>query len=131
MHLKEVREGAAEELPRLLANPVPARSWLDISPVKLTEDEEEDWRLIVDLFRPEENVWTGQLYDSGSPEHALNFRPAAKWLLENECPGPFISPSVFKDCTYSRAKRMYYTRTSLSSNQTNCQSPRSGPSSNG
>lgn len=104
-HLKEVREGAAEELPRLLANPVPARSWLDISPVKLTEDEEEDWRLIVDLFRPEENVWTGQLYDSGSPEHALNFRPAAKWLLENECPGPFISPSVFKDCTYSRAKK--------------------------
>ena len=82
------------------------------SPVKLFDnDPRDDWRLILNLFSPDDVVWIGaKKNDSASDtmpskwiEHCkTRFRRPADWLSEKECPGVLTCPSTFKDGGHSR-----------------------------
>ena len=62
--------------------------------------------LISGLYDPEEIIWTGGLYDTGEPEHAVNFMTARETLatMSNDQPAR-ISPSTFKAGSYGRTKK--------------------------
>jgi hypothetical protein len=67
-------------------------------------DMEQDWRLLVGLFQPDDVIWIGGERDTGQPRHAQNFRRAADWLASwQTCPGPLTCPATFKPGTCSRA----------------------------
>jgi len=73
------------------------------SPCRLLEGPENDWRLLLGLFRPADVVWIGNVMDSGTG-HEWNFRPVSEWLAQPRPPGPFTCPSVFKPGVCSRSK---------------------------
>jgi hypothetical protein len=53
-------------------------------------------------FRPDQNVWTGQVYDSGE-RHADRWKTVWKWLHEPASNiGPMVTPSTWKPGTVSR-----------------------------
>ncbi len=102
--LERIRRRAARSLPQLLAN----EQWtynqiLADSPVQDMGKEADHWRLLLRKFRPDDVVWIGDTYDSGTPEHARHFKTAAQWLKESSVPGPFICPATFKNNSIARS----------------------------
>jgi hypothetical protein len=87
----------------------PTDFW-ELSPVRLLNDPVNDWRLLLQLFQPEDVLWIGGKYDSCSddaPESKKescrrHFRPVADWLTERLAPEQFTCPSVFRPGTHSR-----------------------------
>jgi len=74
-------------------------------------DPRNDWRLILDLFKPEDVVWIGtKKNDSANDTHPpdwiqhcrTRFRTPAAWAKETTCPGILTCPNTFKPDTYSR-----------------------------
>ena len=63
---------------------------------------EHDWRLLLQLFAPEDVVWCGEVNDSGRPENAGNFRTVSEWLVFARPLGCFTCPATFKPGTISR-----------------------------
>ena len=60
------------------------------------------WRQILELFKADDVVWIGNKFDSGSSEHARNFKTAAEWL-QTECViGQLTCPATFKPGSISR-----------------------------
>lgn len=108
----EQREGerlaafARVQLPHILSSLVwPAAQIFSESPGGVSDDPEEDWRLLLSLFRPDETLWIGDTKESGGVQYAGHFRPAAQWLAEGACPrGPFILPATLKPGVWSRTK---------------------------
>jgi hypothetical protein len=74
----------------------------DRSPHRLVAEADGDWRLLMQLFNPEDVVWVGNPKDSG-PGFASHFRPASEWLRTSTPPGAHICPSVFKPGAFSRS----------------------------
>jgi hypothetical protein len=86
--------------------------YVNRSPVKLCNiDPQEDWRLALRLFDPNDVVWIGtKKNDSANDTHPhewidfckTRFRPASEWLKENQCPGILTCPNTFRRGTCSR-----------------------------
>lgn len=88
----------------------PADAWEE-SPVRLTEDAKNDWRLLLQLFPQEGVLWIGDTKDS-CDDHAdekrkeycrRHFRTVNDWLLEGAAPGQFTCPSLFRPGVHSRS----------------------------
>lgn len=72
------------------------------SPVKLNGNASDHWRLMLEMFKAGDIVWTGDLKGCGKPDSAANFRTVREWLAETAAPAPFISSSSFKSGSISR-----------------------------
>jgi hypothetical protein len=106
-------------LPQLLKQPpVPMESWLDKSPYPLADvPVEQQWRLFVaGLYQQPQYsfqrglIWIGSLEESGTPDHAMNFKTRNEWLEKAHSYGPQISPCVFKDTNGNRKKSLVESR---------------------
>jgi hypothetical protein len=73
------------------------------SPVRLDGDIRDEWRLQLQLFAPHDVVWIGDVYDSGKPENAANFRFVSDWRGLPTCPGNFTCGSTFHPWIISRS----------------------------
>jgi hypothetical protein len=100
----------------LLGKPVPKESWLDVSPYPVADlPVEQHWKaLLSGLFEQEDFVpvssapdgvrlghvpplfWIGELYETGSSDHAVNFKTVVAWLAKGQPYGPQISVCSFK-----------------------------------
>ena len=98
---ERIRQRAAKSLPQVLVNHQWTYSQIVAdSPVQLTGDEADHWRLLFEKYKPEDVIWLGDKFDSGKPEHAKHFKTAADWLKQSKVPGPLICPAAFKNnCT--------------------------------
>jgi hypothetical protein len=72
------------------------------SPIALTDNPKEHWRLLLECFDDEDVVWIGNKFDSGLA-HGLNFKPVTDWLENGFAPAQFICPSTFKPGSTSRS----------------------------
>lgn len=83
------------------------------SPVNLLDsDPRNDWKLLLQLFKPDDVVWIGRApTDSAGPDSTpdwqsfcqTRFRAVSEWLKESTAPGLFTCPSVFKSGIHSRS----------------------------
>ena len=73
------------------------------SPVSVTGNEPEHWKLLLQKFQPDDVVWIGDKFDSGKPEHAAHFKTASEWLKYSVAPAPFICPVAFKNMAFARS----------------------------
>src|SRR5262249_35223138 len=112
----ELKERAKVSLPVILrqfGDYGPADFWED-SPYRLLDSPENDWRLLLQLFKPSDVVWCGSKYDScadDAPEACnakclRHFLPVADWLKSPVVPGQFTCPSTFRnDGIHSRSNQ--------------------------
>ena len=63
---------------------------------------ESQWKNLITLFKPEDVIWIGNIYDSGKAQHQNNFRPVFEWLEEPDVVGQLTCPSTFKNNSFSR-----------------------------
>jgi hypothetical protein len=83
------------------------------SPVYLLDgDPQDDWRLLLRLFKPDDVLWIGRTtQDSANDKHdpewkafcRTRFRTVADWLKEPSAPGLFTCPTVFRAGVHSRS----------------------------
>ncbi len=73
------------------------------SPVSIPADPLEHWSIFLNLLQPDDIIWVGSTYDSGSPENAHHFQPVSKWRDFSQAPFQFTCPSTFKAGSYSRS----------------------------
>ena len=78
----------------------PADMWEE-SPVRLSENHEDDWKLWLELWKAEDVIWCGDTYDSGQEHHKNNFCTPADWNLRRPA-GNFTCGSAFQPGTFSR-----------------------------
>lgn len=69
----------------------------------LASDLTTHGRHILDLFRPDDVVWIGDKYDSGSSRHEQNFKPAEEWLQAGHLSGQLTCPAAFRTGSISRS----------------------------
>jgi len=82
----------------------PADLW-ESSPVRPPTEPDEHYRLFMStMWQPEDRIWCGQLYESGKPHHAANFKTAAEWLSIGQPPGPLTTGWTFAEGSVSRCK---------------------------
>ena len=86
--------------------PYQVRSWridlLDHSPINFDCPDAIRHDFIKSLYLPEDILWMGDVYDSGSEEHRQNFRTCEEWLELATLP-PRIAPSTFLAGSFSRS----------------------------
>ena len=70
------------------------------SPVRL-ETPQEQYQAFLSLFHDADNLWIGNITDSG--RHPQNFRPAEEWKKLEEPIGQFTTGAVFKHNVISRS----------------------------
>ncbi len=80
----------------------------ELSPIRLMDDPKQDGALFLKtMFAPDDVVWIGGYYDSGSPLHARNFRPQAEWSNDlqrtNTNTQSRVCACTFKPGTFSRS----------------------------
>lgn len=80
------------------------------SPGAIPTEPRDHWRSVVGLFQPNDVIWIGDVYDSGKPENAGNFRSREDWLSLAVVPGPFTCPSTFKIGSSSRGNEALVQR---------------------
>ena len=81
---ERLRQRAAKSLPQVLLNHQWAYNQIIAdSPVQLTGDEKDHWRLLLEKCEPDDVIWIGDRFHSGKPEHAKHFKTAADWLKES------------------------------------------------
>jgi hypothetical protein len=78
---------------------------IEASPTDVANDVASQWKQLVGLFRPDDIVWAGSLFDSGDPKHTANFKTPAEWIAAGSIPGQYVCPSVFKMGVSSRTAR--------------------------
>jgi hypothetical protein len=101
---ERIRLRAAKILPEILSKfRWPYQQIIANSPVKLTQNEPEHWKLLLQKYEASDVVWIGDKFDSGKPEHASHFKTAADWLTESSAPGPLICPAIFKNTSFARS----------------------------
>ena len=61
------------------------------------------WRHIVELFKKDVVIWIGNKFDSGSSNHAGNFKTAEEWLKTSGVVGQLTCPAGFRPNTISRS----------------------------
>ena len=72
------------------------------SPTPVDADSSGQWRSLLGLFAPDDVIWTGAVYDSGTTHHASHFRSRDEWLTLTSAPAQFVCASTFKPGSYSR-----------------------------
>ena len=70
------------------------------SPVRL-ETPQEQYQAFLSLFHDADNLWIGNITDSG--RHPQNFRPAEEWKKLDEPIGQFTTGAVFRPASISRS----------------------------
>jgi len=75
---------------------------LDDSPTVVKPHPTNHWRRLMELFAPDDVIWTGAVYDTGKPYHAKHFRTRDEWLALTSAPAQFVCASTFKPGSYSR-----------------------------
>ncbi|HZM06005.1 MAG TPA: hypothetical protein VFC44_23635 [Candidatus Saccharimonadales bacterium] len=111
MLCEQLKARAVASLPEILKafEIGPADFW-EMSPFRLLDDAADDWRLLLQLFKPDDVLWIGGKFDSCA-DHASetkkescrrHFRPVADWLKGRQAPEQFTCPNVFKSGTHSR-----------------------------
>ena len=85
-------------LPVLLRQPeTDTESLPATSPYPLPQAIRNDWCLLLSgLFKPDDIIWCGELYETGSPEHSRNFQTVSSWVKQVHPPGPQTCPAIFK-----------------------------------
>lgn len=126
--LKKVEAQARNRLlPQLLRQPaVNLEQWERESPYPIAETPvEEHWRLLLSGLHKQEKtvaahvapggglligndpplVWTGHLWESGTPDYAMNFKTVVDWLAL-PCPyGPQVSVCTFRSSRHAGGDR--------------------------
>ena len=78
------------------------RQALDVGTLVSLENRRHDSHLFIEsLFSPEDNIWMGEIGDSGREMHRENFRHASDWMLHDRLP-PRVSAGTFKDGSFGR-----------------------------
>jgi hypothetical protein len=80
------------------------------SPVNVTNNVTEQWRLLLQRFNAGDVVWIGDKFDSGKPEHASHFKTVEQWNEAAVAAGPFVCPAVFKNTSVSRSNENVVAR---------------------
>ena len=80
------------------------------SPVDVTKDCENHWKLLLEKFPATDVVWIGALRDSGSPACAANFKTVEEWLKYGRAPGQFTCPVNFKNTSDARSNENVVNR---------------------
>lgn len=106
------RKRAFAFFPTVLKNHAcaPVDFW-ESSPYRLDGDAANDWRLLLQLYKPDDVLWIGSKYDSATDDKpdwqreqaASHFRPVSEWLKESKAPEQFTCPSIFKPGSSSRS----------------------------
>jgi hypothetical protein len=81
----------------------------EMSPIRLEGDAQEDWQLLLQLYRSGDVLWIGDEKESARDDHddawkehcATRFKTAVEWL-NSEPTGHHICPNLFKAGVYSR-----------------------------
>lgn len=58
---------------------------------------------LTSLFPPEALLWTGEVHDSGRPDHATHWRSCWDWSTTVGPIGPMTTPAIWRPGTISRA----------------------------
>lgn len=105
--LQNLKDRAVQALgPIIAAHPFEPVDLWESSPYRLDGDAMDDWRLLLQLYKPSDVIWIGcELYESGSPEHARNFRTVEEWRRESDVPGRRICPNLFQPGVVSRSDK--------------------------
>lgn len=83
----------------------PYRDILADSPVPVEHRPASDqFRLWLKLWPSHARIWIGDLYSSGKPEHAANFRTVGEWYQLGPTVGSFTCPSSFKAGATARSE---------------------------
>jgi hypothetical protein len=88
----------------------PAHGW-ENSPHRLTNEPQNDWRLLLELFQSTDTIWIGGTMDSCADDATeyrktqcrRHFRTVSEWLAMPTAPGQFICPASFKCGIHSRS----------------------------
>lgn len=75
---------------------------LDRSPINFDSPDHLRHDFIKSLYGPEDILWMGDVYDSGSEEHRGNFRTCREWLELAELP-PRMASSTFRADSFNRS----------------------------
>jgi len=74
------------------------------SPLHVCErDAEDQFRTWLRLWPAHCNVWIGDVFSSGKPEHRTNFRPVADWYQIGPAMGNYTCGSSFKPGSFQRS----------------------------
>lgn len=74
------------------------------SPVEIPVSPEMHTKLFLrEMFSQDSVIWTGQIFDSGKPEHSKKFRTVKNWLTCDHIKGPYTCASTFKSGVHHRS----------------------------
>ena len=108
---ERLRLRAAKALPQVLKKFAwPYKQIIADSPINVTGDESEHWKLLLQKFQPDDVVWIGDKFDSGRFEHASHFKTTKEWLKQPVAPAPFICPVAFKNTSCARSNENIVAR---------------------
>ena len=116
--LTEARQRCERTRRRAAASqPVVLQRWrwpyaeiLASSPTPIPNAREDQTRLVLGAFLPDDVVWIGDRRDSGQPHHAACFNTAEAWLERDVIDGPLICPVAFKPGSVSRSNENVVAR---------------------
>ena len=101
---ERIRLRATKALPQVLKEySWPYEQIISDSPITVTGNEQEHWKMLLQKFQPDDVIWIGDKFDSGKPEHGAYFKTASEWLKYFVAPGPFICPAAFKNTSFARS----------------------------
>jgi hypothetical protein len=101
---ERLRLRVTKALPQVLKRFVwPYAQIIADSPIIVTGNEQEHWKMLLQKFQADDVVWIGDTYASGKPEHTAHFKTATDWLKCSIAPGPYICPAVFKNMSFARS----------------------------
>ena len=75
--------------------------FLDESPIRIDNPNDARRDFVQFLFKEEDVLWLGDVYDSGKPENAANFKTCKQWINSGNLP-PRIAAGTFKAGSISR-----------------------------
>jgi hypothetical protein len=108
---ERIRLRAAKALPQVFKEFAwPYQQIITDSPVQVTGNEHDHWKLLLQKFQPDDVVWIGDKFDSGKPDHARHFKTASQWLKCPAAPTPFICPVAFKHMAFARSNENILAR---------------------
>lgn len=109
-----LRHQASSSRPRVLRNFAwPYARIIQDSPTGIDSDPSVHWLALMNLFAPEDVIWTGVVVDSGKPVHQRHFQTRDEWLRLLEAPAQFVCSSTFKPGSYSRGNESVARRAFL------------------
>lgn len=105
-----LKRRAAASLPEILqAFRLSVESFAQSSPEVVHDDALEQYRLLLSLFNPDDVIWMGDRYHSGSELHRTHFRTAAEWGACTQVAGPLVVPNTFKPGVHGRSALNVHT----------------------